>query len=42
VCSSDLKTVISAEWRPSALLTAVVQSYPFQFQQQPPNEEHTR
>jgi len=29
----------SAGWRPSALLSAVVQSYPFQYQQQPSSEE---
>jgi hypothetical protein len=36
------RMVMSAGWRPSTLLTAVVQSYPFQNQQLPPDEEHTR
>ena len=33
------QAVIASGWKPSALLAAVVQSYPFQFQQQPPKEE---
>jgi len=28
------KAVIASGWRPSSLLAAVVESYPFQFQQQ--------
>jgi Protein of unknown function (DUF1585) len=33
------KAVIASGWRPSSLLAAVVESYPFQFQQQ--SQEHS-
>jgi hypothetical protein len=33
------KAVIDSGWLPSSLLAAVVESYPFQFQQQP--QEHS-
>jgi hypothetical protein len=35
------RAVVVSDWRPASLLLAVAESYPFQFQQSNPSQEHT-